>query len=62
MVVAMDKKALIVIGDAAETLDTLYPFYQLQEAGIRPAVIDPEKRLYRMVIHGIRSDWTITRE
>ncbi|MDA0768165.1 MAG: hypothetical protein O3A92_15255 [Verrucomicrobia bacterium] len=25
-------KALIVIGDAAETLDTMYPYHRLQEA------------------------------
>ena len=26
------KKVLIIVGDASETLDTLYPFYRLQEA------------------------------
>ena len=30
------KKALIIIGDAAETVDTLYPFYRLQEDDITP--------------------------
>jgi protease I len=30
------KKVLIIVGDASETLDTLYPFYRLQEAGIEP--------------------------
>ena len=39
-------KALIVIGDASETLDTLYPYDRLQEAGIEPVVIAPEKRTY----------------
>ena len=55
-------KALIVIGDASETLDTLYPFYRLQEAGIQPVVVAPEKRLYQMVMHEIRPGWTITKE
>ncbi|MDA7513686.1 DJ-1/PfpI family protein [Akkermansiaceae bacterium] len=55
-------KALIVIGDATETVDTLYPFYRLQEAGIEPVVIAPEKRLYQMVMHEVRPGWTITRE
>ena len=55
-------KALIVIGDATETVDTLYPFYRLQEAGIQPVVIAPEKRLYQMVMHEVRPGWTITRE
>ena len=36
-------KALIVVGDATETVDTLYPFYRLQEANIEPVVIAPEK-------------------
>ena len=55
-------KALIVVGDASETLDTLYPFYRLQEAGIQPVVIAPEKRLYQMVMHEVRLGWTITKE
>lgn len=55
-------KALIVVGDATETVDTLYPFYRLQEAGIEPIVIAPEKRMYQMVLHEIRPGWTITKE
>jgi len=55
-------KALIVIGDATETLDTLYPYYRLQEANIQPVVIAPERRLYQMVLHEIRPGWTITKE
>lgn len=55
-------KALIVVGDATETVDTLYPFYRLQEAKIQPVVIAPEKRLYQMVMHEVRPGWTITRE
>ena len=35
------KKVLIIVGDASETLDTLYPFYRLQEAGIEPVVAGP---------------------
>lgn len=53
---------LIIIGDAAETLDTMYPFYRLQEAGFRPVVAAPEKRRYQMVLHEVRPGWTITRE
>ncbi|MFV1994384.1 MAG: DJ-1/PfpI family protein, partial [Verrucomicrobiales bacterium] len=55
-------KALIVIGDASETVDTLYPYYRLQEAKIQPVVVAPEKRLYQMVLHEVRPGWTITRE
>ena len=55
-------KALIVIGDAAETLDTLYPYYRLIEAGIEPVVTGPEKRPYQMVMHEVKPGWTITKE
>jgi len=59
---AQNPTALIVIGDASETLDTLYPFYRLHEAGIQPVVIAPEKRRYNMVMHEVKPGWTITRE
>jgi len=55
-------KTLIIIGDASETLDTMYPFYRLQEAGIQPVVAAPEKRRYQMVMHEIKPGWTITKE
>lgn len=55
-------KALIVVGDAAETLDTLYPYYRLIEAGIQPVVTGPERRRYQMVMHEVKPGWTITKE
>ncbi len=55
-------KVLIVVGDASETLDTMYPFYRLQEAGFQPVVVGPEKRAYQMVMHEVAEGWTITRE
>lgn len=55
-------KALIVVGDASETLDTLYPYHRLIEAGIQPVVTGPEKRRYQMVMHEVKPGWTITRE
>lgn len=60
--VESDDKVLIVIGDATETVDTLYPFYRLIEAGFKPVVAAPEKRLYQMVMHENRPGWTITKE
>ena len=57
-----DHKALIIIGDASETLDTMYPYYRLQEEGIQPVVAAPEKRLYQMVMHEVKPGWTITKE
>jgi protease I len=55
-------QVLIVVGDATETVDTLYPYYRLQEAGFEPVVIAPERRTYQMVLHEVRPGWTITKE
>ncbi|MFT5126172.1 MAG: protease I, partial [Verrucomicrobiales bacterium] len=53
---------LIIIGDASETLDTLYPYHRLIEGGYKPVVAAPEKRLYQMVMHEVKPGWTITKE
>ena len=58
----MSDSVLIIVGDATETVDTLYPFYRLQEEGIRPIVAGPEKKRYSMVMHEVAPGWTITRE
>lgn len=55
-------KVLIIVGDATETVDTLYPFYRLEEDGFEPVVAGPEKRLFQMVLHEVRPGWTITKE
>ncbi|MDA0591179.1 MAG: DJ-1/PfpI family protein [Planctomycetota bacterium] len=56
------EKVLIIIGDATETLDTMYPYYRLIEAGFQPVVAAPEKRKYQMVLHEVKPGWTITKE
>ncbi|HYG76775.1 MAG TPA: DJ-1/PfpI family protein [Planctomycetota bacterium] len=56
------EKVLIIIGDASETLDTMYPYYRLQEAGFDPVVAGPEKRKFQMVMHEVKPGWTITKE
>jgi protease I len=57
-------KVLIIMGEATETVDTLYPYYRLQEDGFEPVVAGPEKRRYHMVLHEIPPDWDgqVTRE
>jgi protease I len=55
-------KVLIIVGDATETLDTMYPYYRLIEAGFQPVVAAPEKRQYQMVLHEVKPGWTITKE
>src|SRR5580698_7580209 len=58
----MSIEVLIIVGDASETVDTLYPHLRLQEDGFVPVVAGPEKRIFQMVMHEIRPGWTITRE
>ncbi len=56
------ERVLIIVGDASETLDTLYPDYRLIESGFVPVVAAPEQRTYQMVLHGVQPGWTITKE
>lgn len=59
-------KILMPIGDATEVVDTLYPYFRLQEEGYDVVVAGPEARLYHLVTHEIPPDspvpWDITRE
>ncbi len=59
---ASKPKVLIVIGDASETLDTMYPYYRLIEGGYQPIVAAPEVHRYQMVMHENKPGWTITKE
>ncbi len=56
------EKILIIIGDASEAMDTLYPYYRVQEEGFEAVVAAPEKRRYHLVIHEIPPGWEVTRE
>ena len=55
-------KVLIIFGDAAETVDTMYPYFRLIDAGYEPVLAAPEKRDYQMVMHQVKPGWTITKE
>ena len=55
-------KVLIIVGDAAETVDTLYPVYRVQEEGYEAVVAGPERHRYQMVMHEVKPGWTITKE
>jgi len=57
-----EHKVLIIIGDASETMDTLYPFYRLQEAGFQPLLAGPKRQTYQLVLHEVKPGWTITKE
>lgn len=55
-------KVLVIIGDATELLDTMYPVYRLQEAGFQPVFASIDKRVYQTVLHEVKPGWTITKE
>jgi protease I len=55
-------KILLIIGDAAEVLDTMYPLFRLREAGYQVVVAGPEKRTYHLVQHDTQPGWDITVE
>jgi protease I len=55
-------RVLLVIGDATEVLDTMYPFFRLPEDGFDVVVAAPEKRPYHMVLHERPPGWDITQE
>jgi protease I len=55
-------RILLPIGDAAEAMDTLYPFYRVREDGYDAVVAGPERRIYPLVMHEIPPGWDITRE
>jgi protease I len=55
-------KVLLVIGDAAEVIDTVYPLMRLQEAGYRVVLAGPDQQTYSLVQHQRTQGWTITQE
>jgi protease I len=55
-------KVLLVIGDATEVLDTMYPYFRLPEDGFEVVVAAPEQKLYHMVLHERPPGWDITQE
>ena len=54
-------KVLLVVGDGAEVMDTLYPFFRLGE-NYRVVVAAPQRRRYHLVIHELAEGWDITQE
>ncbi len=43
-------KVLIIVGDASETVDTLYPYYRLQEDDFEPVVADSRNSVWEKEI------------
>lgn len=55
-------RVLLIIGDAAEAMDTLYPFFRVPEDGFELIVAGPDKRRYSLVAHEQPPGWDITEE
>jgi protease I len=50
-------KVLILAGDAAEDLETMFVKYRLLEAGHEPYVSAPTTRPIKLVVHDFEPDW-----
>ena len=50
-------KVLILAGDAAEDLETMYVKYRLAEAGHEPYVAAPTMRPIKLVVHDFEPEW-----
>ena len=55
-------RVLLVIGDAAEVLDTFYPLFRIREDGHEVHVAAPARRTYHLVLHERPEGWDITQE
>ncbi|MFD9425918.1 MULTISPECIES: DJ-1/PfpI family protein [unclassified Streptomyces] len=47
----MAQKILLVTGDAAESLEVLYPYQRLREEGYEVDIAAPERKTLRFVVH-----------
>jgi len=55
-------KILLPFFDAAEVMDTLYPYLRVREVGHQAVIAAPARRTYGPVIHEIPPGWDFTRE
>lgn len=50
-------RVLILLGDAAEELDSMYPIFRLREAGHEAVVTAPTTRAVKLVVHDFEPGW-----
>ncbi|MEJ2858525.1 MULTISPECIES: DJ-1/PfpI family protein [unclassified Saccharothrix] len=50
-------RVLVLVGDAAEELDSMYPVFRLREAGHEAVVTAPTSRAVKLVIHDFEPGW-----
>ncbi len=53
----MEKKILLVTGDAGESYETLYAYHRFQEAEYTPVIAAPSKRRLHLVMHDFEEGW-----
>jgi protease I len=53
----MERRILIVTGDAGEAYETLYAYHRFLEAGWKPEIAAPSKRRLHLVIHDFEPGW-----
>ena len=53
----MDKKILVVTGDAGESYEAWYARHRLQEADYVPVIAAPSKRRLHLVMHDFEPGW-----
>jgi protease I len=50
-------RVLVLAGDAAEELDSMYPIFRLREGGHEAIVAAPTTRAVRLVVHDFEPEW-----
>ncbi|MFG2078085.1 DJ-1/PfpI family protein [Nonomuraea maritima] len=50
-------RVLVLTGDAAEELDTMYPVFRLREGGHEAIVAAPTTRAVKLVVHDFEPGW-----
>ncbi|HSX98369.1 MAG TPA: DJ-1/PfpI family protein, partial [Streptomyces sp.] len=53
----MTAKILIVTGDAAESLEVLYPYQRLREEGYEVHIAAPSRKQLRFVVHDFEAGY-----
>lgn len=58
----INKKILIITGDAGESYETLYAMHRLQEAGYQTVIASTSVKLMNLVIHEFEPGWDTYKE
>jgi protease I len=53
----MNRRILLITGDAGESYETLYALHRFREGGFKPVVAAPSKRRLHLVVHDFAEGW-----